>query len=248
MMEVVIENGKQFADLVAGLSNIFEEVLFKFAPDGLELRAMDVSRVVLVSLKIPNTAFEKYDVDKTYKIGVELDKLKKVMNRVKSKDKVILKSDEKFLNVEICGSMRRRFMISLIELEELEFELPELSYTAKAEITPEIFKEIIKDVELVSDTVKIVGTNEFVKFIAEGETSEVEIKLTLENNGLLDIAVEGDEVACLYGVSFLKDIAKLVKAGGQDVMLKWGEEIPIEFEFSIFGDGKVQILLAPRVE
>jgi len=107
-------------------------------------------------------------------------------------------------------------------------------------------KEAVKDVSLVSDSIKFIAKeNEFV-MKAEGETQEVEISLTLEEEGLLDIEIQKNTKSA-YGVEYLSDIAKEIDRT-KEVILRFGNDMPLQIDYPIRDEGKVTFLLAPRVE
>ncbi|HDD31708.1 MAG TPA: DNA polymerase sliding clamp [Thermococcus litoralis] len=245
--EIVFDGAKDFASLIDTASNLIDEAAFKVTEEGISMRAMDPSRVVLIDLNLPAGIFSKYDVDGEETIGVNMDHFKKILKRGKGKDILVLKKgEENFLEITLEGTAKRTFRLPLIEVEELELELPELPFTVKAVILGEVLKEAVKDASLVSDSIKFVAKeNEFV-MRAEGETQEVEIKLTLEDEGLLDLEVE-EETKSAYGVSYLADMAKGI-GKADEVVLRFGNEMPLQMDYPIRDEGRLTFLLAPRVE
>ncbi len=245
--EIVFDGAKEFADLIATASNLIDEAAFRISEDGIFMRAMDPSRVVLIDLSLPSSIFSRFDVEEPETIGVNMDHFKKVLKRGKLKDVLILrKGEENFLEVVFEGAAKRTFKIPLIDVEELELELPELPFTARVVVLGEVLKEAVRDASLVSDAMKFIAKeNEFI-MRAEGETNEVEIKLTLEDEGLLDMEVE-EETSSSYGISYLAD---MIKGFGKadEVTLRFGNEMPLEMDYFIRDDGKLVFLLAPRVE
>ncbi|ADT83319.1 DNA polymerase sliding clamp [Thermococcus barophilus] len=245
--EIVFDGAKDFATLIATASNLIDEAAFKVTEDGISMRAMDPSRVVLIDLNLPAGIFSKYEVDGEETIGVNMDHFKKILKRGKSKDILILKKgEENFLEVTLQGTATRTFRLPLIEVEELELELPELPFTAKAVVLGEVLKEAVKDASLVSDSLKFIAReNEFI-MKAEGETNEVEIKLTLEDEGLLDLEVQ-EETKSAYGISYLADMVKGI-GKADEVIIQFGNDMPLQMDYPVRDEGKLTFLLAPRVE
>ena len=245
--EVVFDGAKEFADLIATASNLIDEAAFKFTEDGISMRAMDPSRVVLVDLNLPEGIFSKYEVEEPETVGINMDQFKKILKRGKAKETLILrKGEENFLEVTFEGTAKRTFRLPLIDVEELEIELPELPFTAKVVVLGEVLKEAVKDASLVSDSLKFIARETEFIMRAEGETNEVEIKLTLEDEGLLDLEVE-EETKSSYGVSYLSDMIKGI-GKADEVILKFGNEMPLQMEYPVRDEGRLLFLLAPRVE
>ena len=131
-------------------------------------------------------------------------------------------------------------------MEELELDLPELPFTAKVVLLGEVLKEAIKDASLVSDAIKFMAKENEFAMRAEGETNEVEIKLTLEDEGLLDLEVQ-EETRSAYGISYLADMVKGI-GKTDEVTVRFGNEMPLQMDYYIRDEGKLTFLLAPRVE
>lgn len=245
--EVVFDGAKDFADLIATASNLIDEAAFKFTEEGISMRAMDPSRVVLIDLNLPASIFSKYEVEEEETVGINMDHFKKILKRGKNKDTLILrKGEENFLEITFEGTAKRTFKLPLIDVEALELDLPELPFTAKVVLIGEVLKEAVKDASLVSDAMKFIAReNEFL-MRAEGETNEVEIKLTLEDEGLLDLEVE-EETQSAYGISYLADMIKGI-GKADEVILRFGNEMPLQMEYPIREEGRLVFLLAPRVE
>ena len=245
--EIVFDRAKDFTSIITEVSNLIDEAAFKITKEGISMRALDPSRVVLVDLNLPAEIFSKYYIEEEETIGLNMDHFKKILKRAKSDDILILrKGKDAFLKIIMQGIATRKFELPLIEVEELELDLPNLPFTAKAVILGEVLKEAVKDASLVSDSIKFIAKeNEFV-MRAEGETQEVEIKLTLEDEGLLDLNVE-EETKSAYGVSYLADMAKGI-GKADEVVLRFGNEMPLQMDYPIRDEGRLTFLLAPRVE
>jgi len=148
------------------------------------------------------------------------------------------------------GIATRKFELPLIEVEEPELDLPDLPFTAKVVILGEVLKEAVKDASLVNDYINdnikfIAKENEFI-IKAGGETQEVEISLTPVEEGLLDIEIQKNTKSA-YGVEYLSDIAKEIDRT-KEVILRFGNDMPLQIDYPIRDEGKVTFLLAPRVE
>jgi proliferating cell nuclear antigen len=60
---------------IVAISKIIEEANFKATSDGIKLRAMDPSAVVLVDFYIPSNAFYEYDISEDVVIGLNMEEL-----------------------------------------------------------------------------------------------------------------------------------------------------------------------------
>jgi len=57
--EIVFDGAKEFTSIITEVSNLIDEAAFKITEEGISMRAMDPSRVVLVDLNLPAEIFSK---------------------------------------------------------------------------------------------------------------------------------------------------------------------------------------------
>lgn len=61
--EIVFDSAREFESLIATLEKFFDEAVFQVNMEGIQMRAIDPSRVVLVDLNLPEMLFSKYSVE-----------------------------------------------------------------------------------------------------------------------------------------------------------------------------------------
>ena len=245
--EIVFDKAKEFAKVITTASNLIDEATFKATKEGILMRALDPSRVVLIDLDLPESVFAKYDVEREETIGINMKHFKKILKRGKDNDTLILRKDKNaFLEIIFQGSATRKFKLPLIEVDELELDIPELPFTVKAVLLSDTLKEAIKDAMLISDCLFFVAKEDEFIMRAEGETTELKITFTIEEEGLLDIDVK-EESKSAYGIGYLNDMVKEIDRT-KEVTLWFGNKTPLQLSYPIRDEGKLTFLLAPRVE
>ncbi|MBS3060745.1 MAG: hypothetical protein J4432_04540 [DPANN group archaeon] len=93
MFEIVFDNAKVFKDSVDAIVSLIDEGEFLINKDGIELRAMAPSQVVMVDFTMPSKAIEKFEVPKETKIGLNLDDLAKITARTRPGETLTLNLD-----------------------------------------------------------------------------------------------------------------------------------------------------------
>jgi len=61
--EIVFDGAKEFTSIITEVSNLIDEAAFQIAEEGISMRAMDPSRVVLIDLDLPRNIFSKYHIE-----------------------------------------------------------------------------------------------------------------------------------------------------------------------------------------
>ena len=59
----------------------------------MKLSAMDSNSVTIISLSLASHAFQRYRCDRTLKLGVKVESLKKIMDTASSHDSLVLMAD-----------------------------------------------------------------------------------------------------------------------------------------------------------
>ncbi|MFA4798568.1 hypothetical protein [Pyrococcus kukulkanii] len=235
-MERVVLNGDEAKNLVKVLAAFLDDATFEFKDGKLVVGGFDPSRVVYILAEITEGVFE----DGGGKYGVNLDQLKKVLNRAKKKDDVTIEFGNDRVRVTIEGTMKRTFMLPIISTdgEVQEVDISNLPLNATFAINAKELHEIIKDAKLVTDAVKIGVKDGIVTIKASGDINEFEATFD-------DLEDVDGEAEALYSVSFLEDFLKGI--GSADLTIRFGTEAPMVAEAELTS-GKVMFLLAPRVE
>lgn len=242
-MKVVYENAKVFANIITGLKKVTDEVTFVFTEEGIRIAELDPSRVMFVSVFIPRNIFETYDDEEgQVEFSVDLDELAKYLRRAK-KEPIMLEYDGDMVKVTFMGSARRTFKLQPIDRERTSVEIPELPFNAKVLFKVDMLKDIIKDASLISDSITFSRVNDRIVGKASGTVYEYEFEIPDEDVHF----VNDEEFSVSVGINYLENIVRLLNVTDTvEVML--GDDLPVLIRGSLFVDGEISVLIAPRVE
>lgn len=241
MFNAEISDTKSWKNSIEAISALIDEGTLQIDEKGMKLRAMDPSQIALVDFELPASAFEKYIVDKPVNIGIDFSELSKITKRSRVDDKIELSLDTRFRMV-FNGETTRRFDLSIIESTSTPPKEPKIDFTAEIKIGANIFKEALKDAELVSNHVAIKADDGF-SIKADGDTGSVDINFPAECILSKDVKKESKAVFAL------DQLNNLLKAADSTsiLVLKLRSDSPLKVEYAI-GNGRVIYYLAPRIE
>lgn len=244
--EIVLDDVKGFVDTVSILRNFFDVIAFHLTEEGIDLKAIDPSRVVLVNMRLPETIFARYQLDEEATLTVNMEKFYKALKLGKSGDTLILRGkDNQSLIVGFQGNETTFVTLPLLTEEVMGTDIPELEWTAKAVLLAGSLKRALTAAAFASDAVLIKATPDEISFHAKGENEQAETKLTMEDAGLMDLEAT-DVTQSGFGVAYLQDIVR--KLGDDDeVVLRLGPQMPLFLKYSIRDEGEAKFLIAPRV-
>lgn len=195
---------------------------------------------------MPRDAFDEYYCEGELDLGLNIEELRKVAKRGSAREKVLISAGEGRFRLTLKGKADRSFIIPLIDLEAEELPEPQVELKARAGALADVFESALKDVELVSDFVKVTADEKTLTLRGASDKGETEVSLSVEEGGLLEIEAKG-VVSASYSLEYLLDIMK--GAGVSDtVIVEFSDGAPMKLTFPIPGGGRLTYWLAPRLE
>jgi proliferating cell nuclear antigen len=244
-----VSDAKLWKNLLAAISTLIEEADFNATPDGIKLRSMDPSHVAMVDFEWQKTAFEEYTCQEPTKIRVNIASMLKLLKRVGSDEILEMLYDEKTrkLNLTLKGKMMRKFTIPTLDPAQEEVPTPKITFNSKVKLTTSTFRDIIDDVQAVSDNVRLETTPEKLTAAATTELSSAIIELEKASEMLIELDVKEPSKAT-FNLNYLSEITKAGASAAEIVTVEFSSNMPIRLEFDIPQQGRLSYYLAPRIE
>jgi proliferating cell nuclear antigen len=244
-----ISDARLWKNLLAAISTLIEEADFNATPEGIKLRSMDPSHVAMVDFEWQKTAFEEYTCMEPTKIRVNIASMLKVLKRVGSDEILEMLYDDKTrkLNLTLKGKMMRKFTMPTLDPAQEEVPTPKITFNCKVKLTASIFRDIIEDVQAVSDNVRLEATAEKLTAAATTELSSAIIEVDKGSDMLLELDVKEPSKAT-FNLNYLSEITKAGASTSEIVTVEFSSNMPIRLEFDIPQQGRLLYYLAPRIE
>lgn len=245
-MKIVIEDATSLKDAVETIVNLVEEGLFEFTSEGVRLKAMDPSQISMISFFMPKEAFSHYGLDEERKIGIDVDKLSKVLARGTSGESAELGLEDGRLKIVFSGNKKRRvFRLPLIDAGSgLERE-PKIEYRNRIKIDADAFKEMLKDARLVSNHIRLILEEGRFRVEIRGDEGEAKEEFEKDSGEVKELEVHGGARAT-FPLQYLEDIVKASKSG-TPLTIYLETDRPLKVEYDVMG-AKSVYYLAPRIE
>ncbi len=242
-MKLVMSSPDYLKSSIEIISELVTEATFWVKKEGLELVAMDPGVVSMVILKIPPTAFSKFEVKEEASLSVNLSYLKQVLKRAKKSDVLTMTlTEDNKLKIDLESNSLRSFTIPLIDLEESQHNVPDLQFPITIQMSSDDFKTIIEDAAVVSDGVTFEANKDTFVIEAKGDLSSLKTEL---KNGQ-GITIVGDEsVKATYSIEYLKKMIKGSKISSE-VVIQFNTDYPLKLEYKEIDQIDLAFILAPR--
>jgi len=237
--------------VLRGLAEYLDVVGIRVHPEeGVRIKAMDPSHVMLVDLKIPRSAFDEFEVDQEAILAVNLEMAAKALRRATKNDKLVVMSDGVKITFGLVskGGVERYFTLPLVAAREEE--IPELSLDLNivAKTLGPIFATALSVLEKAGDILKIRATPEALSLTAISELGEIEFEFSVTSGTLIDYQPPQDgEVTVGYSLEYFDILAKVSKMS-DTITIKLGPDMPCEITAELTSNAVLRTYIAPRVE
>ncbi len=236
-------SAKQLVTVLEALGNIVDEALFRFAQDGLTVKALDPAQIALIVIRMPSEAFLEYNIEKDLEVGVNVNNLVKTLPKPKKGDKFVFKANEEFYEVIIEGISTKRYKYRSIEVSAQEVGEITPEFKVSALVVARAFKEALKDLK-GAGTITFVAEDDQYLYLKALEVS-AEARLSRVGGSILEMEVKEPSRAN-YDEDYILKVLNLT--GVTDaVNIKFGNDVPLYLSFTLVEGGSVEYLLAPKM-
>jgi len=245
-LKMVLPDAKIWKNIIESLT-LLDEANFIASDKGIELRAMDPSRVAMIDFSLPAKAFDEYVCSETTRLGINLEEMTQIMRRTGTSESLRMELEGTAkLSLTFEGQNKRSFGISLLDLSESEYPAPTIDSKVKIKLRADTLQQAVKDAEIIGDHIRIVADENGVTLSASSETKDMKVTIEKDSDDIAEFNVK-EESSAMYSLTYLTEMTKAIKAS-ELVMLAFSASMPIQLEFPIIAGGKLTYYLAPRIE
>lgn len=259
----VFEDVKIIRSLFRGVSDLLSEANLFVDEEGLRVQGLDDSRVAMLNLRMPASAFYSFDFNPSesseiIQIGLNFSDLKKIFGRAKAKDSVklgLVQEERPYFEVTFFrGSLDdmtqvRRFFLPVIEVPTETISARELELDVTVEFaTGAWIADLVRDASIISDDIQILASKdeERMVFIAEGELNKFEHPINLSRDEIVMRFEIQNDARAIYSLDYLKKMDTPAKIA-DSVIIRFSSNMPMELSYLVGGGFELKYLLAPRV-
>src|SRR3989338_3957482 len=245
-MRLTLAEPRYLKDSISIISDLVNEATFKITPDAVELVAMDHANVAMVIFKLLSTTFSEYSVKGPTELAINLTNLKMILKRAKPNDVLTLElGQDNKLTILLKGTTTRTFSLPIIELEDKEQRVPELTFTSIIKTNASIFNEAIEDAEIVAESVMFQTMVDKFIVSAEGDMSKAKVEIDKSNE--TNITLKADNVKSKYSIEYIKKMMVASKLA-DTVEINFSKDYPLRLDYKVMDKLLLSFILAPRVE
>lgn len=245
-MKLVLAEPKYLKDSIAIISELVTEAKFTVRKDGLTLTAMDPANVAMVHFTLLSSSFSEYEPGKTTSLGLNLANFKQILRRAGSGDTIVLEDADGKLKVVIRGASTRTFHLPLLDFEDREQKVPNLSFNAQVTTESLQLQSAIDDADIVAESLAFIAEEKSLVINAEGDLSKALIEMVADSHTKIVIK-DGEQVRARYSIEYLKKMIQAARLA-EKVTIEFSKDYPLRLGFRVVDKLDLQFILAPRVE
>lgn len=245
-MKLSLAEPKYLKDSISIISELVNEARFKINADAIELIAMDPANVAMVIFKLLSSSFVEYKIKEPLDVAINLSNLKQILKRAGPSDAITLETEESKLKITFKGATTRTFFLPIIDIDEKEQKVPELSFGVSIQTASDIMSQAVEDVDIIGESVAFIAEPSKLTIQAEGDLSKAKIELKESENTKFSSHSKSN-MKSKYSIEYLK---KMVVAGklAPQVIVHFNNDYPLKLDYKIIDKLNLSFILAPRVE
>ena len=242
MLKLTISDAASWKRSIDAIAALIDEGTFDFGEDKMVLKAMDPSQISMVSFEMPKSAFKDYKVDEKQSVGIDFAELSRVTRRAKNDDTIILELNGNKLEAEFMGKTKRKFVLSLIDATPHPNQ-PKIEFDADIKVSANDFKDVLGDVELVSNYVVFEAKGSSLKISSESESGKADVEFP--KDALLEVKIN-EPSRSMFPLEYIKNMVKNTDISNViEIQLK--KDAPMKLSYAV-GGANIEYFLAPRIE
>lgn len=244
-MKLTLAEPKYLKDSLTIISEIVTEATLHLTEDGVELIAMDPANVAMIQFRLLSSSFVTYEKGDVKSLTLNLNNFKQVLRRAKGKDSLTLEDDENKLKITLQSTSKRTFYLPLIEVEDKEQKIPDLSFTVTVRTASATFNDAVDDVDVVGESVSFEATENLFTISSKGDLSKATVDIPADNTTSVECT---DETAkSKYSIEYLKKMMQGAKLA-DNVCVQFSKDYPLRLEYAVQNKVELAFVLAPRVD
>lgn len=245
-----------FISLFNVLKNCSSLINIMFLEDHFYVQGMDRSHVCLFDLKIMSPWFESYEKKPTESGTVCVDShiFHQILSFAQEKDTIVFEYniDEdntsiQMLNTDnIKGEFNKFFKIPLTEMNCDLLSIPEVEYDVEFSIKAKKMNEIVSQLSVFGETIKIESSETEIKMSSDGVTGNMMVSIPIDD--LNDYAVvEGETVNIFFSLNYIQKMCLTTKLS-QEIEFFISKEYPMKIKYDLGENSRFMFYIAPKMD
>jgi proliferating cell nuclear antigen len=225
---------------------------------GIRLTAVDLTKTVLINLKLDASEFTTFKCKKKkITLGVNLGYFHKLLKTMDKDDHLTLYQDHdntNFLNIKINNNetpKETEYDLKLLELKKEKLIIPDISFEAVVTINATEFHKICREMKSIADYVEIKCLKNKVIFTCKGDianrktvykTDGIDNKVSIQHS-----IKDNNKPFVVQGIYELRNLVMFAKCAGlcNDIEIYLKSDYALVIKYTVATLGRLLLCLSP---
>lgn len=228
-------------------SILTQDITFTLDTEGLTVRTMDSQHIALIDISMPNTMFEKYEVEQEISFTISSNDILKMIKMFDKQSWITLNITKDFECV--LSNRTEKYTLKISDTSKPDVPLPKIPFDSRIEFsenqevsTKDLLKQLEK-INVLSDHVTLETENSYFKMSGNGDSGKAE---TIYEKGQIEISTRDNNSEGTYSFEYLIPFLKTVK--DNPLIIEYSSSKPIRLDARFSNIGRLHYYLAPRIE
>ena len=261
-MKLVITEPKKvkvFATIFRQLKDVVMDVNIDMREETMYIQGMDSAQVCLFELLLQEDWFEEYKVDKPFTMGINCEAMFRIIGCLVDGQKITMYMEETadrlsidFNSVGDKKTIKKSFEMHLLTIDSEYLDIPEKDYEADFAIMSDQFSELINQLSIFGDDLRINCNMETIDLSSKGDLGQMTV--SIEDEDIVEYAIEEETIVNLsVGLKYIRDMCGFSKIS-EVAYIHCSNETPIKLHYSLDDEDStdstnyVRFFVAPRIE
>lgn len=248
MFRAIYANSADFYRIVTALSKLTDTPILNFTENGIIVRYLTDDKVLMEVIKIPKESLEDYSIEKPIAVKININDLKKIMSKAKSKNSSIEISETdagiKVVVRDEKSGTRSNVYIKAEKGDIEQIKEPNVSLTVTATLEGKILKTVIDDALKISEEVEFSAEEDSLTIKAE-EAGKSYKAILKPQQPLSELIIETPAKA-VYNGEMVKTAAS-ASSFAENLKISFGNNLPMKIETELYKGANLVFWIAPRL-
>ena len=225
------------------LKDILNDVNIYFKPDGMYIVTLDTARTSLIDMHLAAENFEEYTCTQDIDTGVNVTNMYKLLKTITSNDVLIISIEcKEFMNIEIHSEQKKtctKFALKLLDINENQIEVPEMSMTMNTPIPSVDFQRICRDMSNIGDEIQITRSGKSLRFLCKGDFAD--------QDTVIQCTEESPEMSGVYSLRYMNIFTKATSMCATVQIMQEEQKRFLILKYNVANLGDLKFYLATKV-
>lgn len=245
-----------FISLFQLLKSCSSIVTICFNDEHMYIQGMDKAHVCLFDIKIVSSWFEKYEkgVEDSEKICINTQFLHNILSMTQEQHSICIhyEGDPETIEVDLTndknvkGEFNKYFKLPLTEFDSELMEIPTVEYDAEFLINSKKMNEIISQLSIFGDIMKMKCSEEKIEISSTGVGGEMMVNIPIDDLSEFSIS-EGDIIDISYSLNYIHKMCITTKLA-PEIEFSISGQLPLRIKYDLGNNSYVMFFIAPKIE